>query len=262
MKNIYFFIFLILVCSCKKDNETKYRGTLTYTTAQIQAMLDNVHAVSFPGSGLLATTSQVGLKLNISDTSLMLSHYALTSEIPSFSMVYPSAGIALSSGSGWGSSITNNSTNWNTAYGWGNHASAGYYVGSSSSIRGLFSSTATGLTYTSGTGVFSFTSGYEIPTTTQTGNWASAYGWGNHASAGYLHVSDTAAMLAHYLRKELLTDSLTNRTGGYGSEIHYAAGDTSNYPTPDKIGDMFINTSTGKVYVSVTAARLGWRILN
>jgi len=45
---------------------------------------------------------------------------------------YPGAGIALSTGSGWGSSITNNSSNWNTAYGWGNHASAGYAVKSSS----------------------------------------------------------------------------------------------------------------------------------
>lgn len=32
------------------------------------------------------------------------------------SMVYPDAGIALSSGAAWGTSITNNSTNWNTAY--------------------------------------------------------------------------------------------------------------------------------------------------
>jgi hypothetical protein len=42
------------------------------------------------------------------------------------SMVYPDAGISLSTGSAWGASITNNSANWNTAYGWGNHASAGY----------------------------------------------------------------------------------------------------------------------------------------
>jgi len=38
------------------------------------------------------------------------------------SMVYPAAGIALSTGSSWGASIINNSTQWNTAYGWGNHA--------------------------------------------------------------------------------------------------------------------------------------------
>ena len=32
------------------------------------------------------------------------------------SMTYPASGIALSTGSAWGTSITNNSTNWNTAY--------------------------------------------------------------------------------------------------------------------------------------------------
>lgn len=36
-------------------------------------------------------------------------------DVPS-SMVYPGAGIALSTGSAWGASITNNSANWNTAY--------------------------------------------------------------------------------------------------------------------------------------------------
>lgn len=45
------------------------------------------------------------------------------------SMIYPAAGIALSTGSAWGTSITNNSANWNTAFGWGNHASAGYLTG-------------------------------------------------------------------------------------------------------------------------------------
>lgn len=42
------------------------------------------------------------------------------------SMVYPSAGIAVSTGTAWGASITDNSANWNTAYSWGNHATAGY----------------------------------------------------------------------------------------------------------------------------------------
>jgi hypothetical protein len=53
------------------------------------------------------------------------------------SMVYPSAGIALSSGTGWGTSITNNSANWNTAFGWGNHALAGYvpYTGATANVN-------------------------------------------------------------------------------------------------------------------------------
>jgi len=34
-------------------------------------------------------------------------------------------------------------------------------------------------------GVFGIATGYAIPTTTQISNWNTAYGWGNHASAGY-----------------------------------------------------------------------------
>lgn len=47
-----------------------------------------------------------------------------------------------------------------TAYGWGNHASAGYFVGTSATILGLLSSSATGLTYNNSTGAFSWTTGY------------------------------------------------------------------------------------------------------
>ena len=53
-------------------------------------------------------------------------------------MVYPGAGIALSKGSSWDTSITNNSANWNTAYGWGNHA--GLYLllhGTADAVSGL-----------------------------------------------------------------------------------------------------------------------------
>jgi hypothetical protein len=46
-------------------------------------------------------------------------------------MVYPAAGIALSNGAAWVGSIANNSNNWNTAYSWGNHASAGYLLAAS-----------------------------------------------------------------------------------------------------------------------------------
>jgi hypothetical protein len=44
-----------------------------------------------------------------------------------------------------------------------------------SDARNSLSSTATGLTYTSGTGVFSLTSGYSIPSTSSQSNWDTAY---------------------------------------------------------------------------------------
>jgi hypothetical protein len=83
------------------------------------------------------------------------------------SMVYPGTGIALSTGSGWSSSITNNSSNWNTAYGWGNHAGLYDVLGQATSTLGSHT------------------------TTYNHSNYNTAYGWGNHASAGYITASTT-----------------------------------------------------------------------
>lgn len=41
-------------------------------------------------------------------------------------MTYPPVGIPTSTGAAWAGSITNNSANWNTAYGWGDHGVEGY----------------------------------------------------------------------------------------------------------------------------------------
>jgi len=59
----------------------------------------------------------------------------LVSDLAGGSMVYPGAGIALSNGSAWSTSITDNSANWNTAFGWGDHAGAGYLSDSTAFVR-------------------------------------------------------------------------------------------------------------------------------
>jgi len=52
--------------------------------------------------------------LSLSDTaSLLATQYDLATSV---GITYPGAGIPLSTGIAWGASITNNSTNWNTAY--------------------------------------------------------------------------------------------------------------------------------------------------
>lgn len=95
-------------------------------------------------------------------------------------MVYPPAGIPFSTGSAWGTSIVNNSANWNTAFSWGNHA-------------GLYKLASYVPTYTEITGKPTTLAGYGITdamstshpanliTGTMINNWNSAYGWGPHA---------------------------------------------------------------------------------
>lgn len=116
--------------------------------------------ISVSGSDTSVNLTSLSNKIRISSThsasnpaELMLvkdtitnivSHRAIPSGV---GMVYPGAGIALSTGSAWGTSITDNSANWNTAFGWGNHASAGYITSSSVS-------TLTNKDLTSGTNTF------------------------------------------------------------------------------------------------------------
>jgi len=83
------------------------------------------------------------------------------------SMIYPSAGIALSTGTAWGTSITDNSANWNTAFGWGNHASGGYLTSALAattyaSLTGAYANPAfvASLAYSKITGVPAFLTSY------------------------------------------------------------------------------------------------------
>ena len=73
----------------------------------------------------------------------------------------------------------------------------GYSSGGSGSgsVTSVGMTVPTGLSVTgspitsSGTLAVSFATGYSIPTTAKQSNWDTAYGWGNHASAGYVTLS-------------------------------------------------------------------------
>ena len=112
--------------------------------------------------------------------------------------------------------LQSNINNWNTAYGWGDHATAGYLtsigsIGSHSDVtiatlqdgQLLKYSVANArwenwtpnylTSYTETDPVFAASAAGGI-TGTNIANWNTAYNWGNHASAGYLTAeSDTLA---------------------------------------------------------------------
>ena len=130
---------------------------------------------------------------------------------------FTSNGLMKRTGSGTYTSITDNSTNWNTAYGWGDHSIAGYltsYTVTASdlntiSIDALSDVDTTSAAPSSGQAlvwdgskwapstissggisnetdpVFSASEAASI-TSTNTSNWNTAYSWGDHAAAGYL----------------------------------------------------------------------------
>jgi hypothetical protein len=104
------------------------------------AALDNV----FSSNGLLKRTGSATYAV---DNSTYLTSYTETDPV-----VKALTGIIVSNGSTI-SAISNNSSSWNTAYGWGNHASAGYLTSvTGTNLDNVFSSN--GLLKRTGTGTY------------------------------------------------------------------------------------------------------------
>ena len=126
------------------------------------------------------------------------------------SPVTGSGTLAISYDTGYSIPTTTKQSEWDTAYSWGNHASAGYLTSATaattyqpldgdltaiaalSGTSGLLKKTAAN-TYTLDTNTYLtsetdpvYTASSWYSTTNNASNWDTAYGWGNHASAGYL----------------------------------------------------------------------------
>ena len=82
-------------------------------------------------------------------------------------------GLMKRTGAGTYTIVTDNSSEWDTAYSWGDHASAGYLT-----------------SYTETDPVYTASSWYT--TTNNSTNWDTAYGWGDHSTAGYVTSADPA----------------------------------------------------------------------
>lgn len=118
--------------------------------------------------------------------------------------------LAVTYTSGYAIPTTSKQTNWDTAYGWGNHASAGYLT-----------------SYTETDPVFVAHAAYNV-TNTKISNWDTAYGWGNHASAGYATnldglsdvtlTSPSAGQVLKYNGTAWVND--TDSTGGGGGATY------------------------------------------
>lgn len=117
------------------------------------------------------------------------------------SPVTSSGTLAVGFASGYSLPPTSKQAQWDAAYSWGDHSQEGYATQSWVNAKGYTTNAGTvtsvrmtvpaGLTVTgspittSGTLAISLGTGYSIPTTAKQSQWDTAYGWGNHADAGY-----------------------------------------------------------------------------
>jgi hypothetical protein len=174
------------------------------------------------------------------------SHSHAASDITSGSLVHERGGleadvsaynglIKITGGST--SSVTDNSTNWDTAYGWGNHAGLYDAAGTAAGLVGAHESTYNHANYNTAYGWGNHAGLYDV-TGTASGligthestynhaNYNTAYGWGNHALAGYL-----TSVTAH----ALLSATHTNTTTGTVVRGDVITGQGTGTPTWAKL---------------------------
>ena len=95
----------------------------------------------------------------------------------------------------------------------------------------------------SGTLALSYTSGYSIPTTAKQTNWDTAYGWGNHASAGYVKnsVNENITGIKNFMNGfKVFTNSATSNEYNTTGKINH-----TDYAAP-----IIFGTNSGKVWWS------------
>ena len=140
-----------------------------------------------------------------------------------------------------GSTITatgGNSTNWNTAYGWGDHASAGY--------------TTTDTTYSAGTGITLTGTTFSLTDTaakwtqdnTKIANWDTAYGWGDHSIEGYATETYVGTQISNLVDASPATLDTLN-------ELAAALGDDPNFATT-------VSTSIGTKWTQDNTKIANW----
>ncbi len=131
-------------------------------------------------------------------------------------------------------------TNWDTAFGWGNHATQNYYDKDIDDADDIDDSTSTN----------------KFATAAQITNWDTAFGWGNHATQNYYDKDiDDADDIDDFTstNKFATAAQITNWNTAFGWGDHSQAGyDT----TPDTIADDDVINLTNEITGNLPVAHL------
>lgn len=172
---------------------------------------------------MLAESGYVGIGMNTMPTSSLHLKGATGYDQIRLETTYTPSGTSDASGSSGQVSWDDNYIYWKVSTGWKRVAFSSMTT-TGGSVTSVDMSVPTGFTIggnpvtTSGTLALGFSAGYSLPATSDQTNWNTAFGWGNHASAGYLTTS-AAASTYQPLDSDLTaiaalsTNGLARRTG-------------------------------------------------
>ena len=174
-------------------------GTITFGTTEIHFVQVSSAQVYTAGTGISISGAEISSDITLQEVTDSGASTTATITAGSFS----TSGNIAATGTVSGSNI--NDSNWDTAYSWGDHSTAGYLT-----------------SYTETDPVYTASSWYT--TTNNSSNWDTAYGWGNHASAGYLTSYTETDPVYTASSWYTTTNNSTNWNTAYGWGNHASAG--------------------------------------
>ncbi len=132
-----------------------------------------------------------------------------------------------------------NSDQWNTAYGWGDHSTAGYLTSYTETDPVYGASAAAGVT------------------TAKISNWDTAHGWGDHSAAGYLtSYTETDPIYGVSPASGISSGDITNWNTAYGWGDHSTVGYLTSETDPVYGASAAAGVTTAKISNWNTA--YGW----
>lgn len=135
-------------------------------------------------------------------------------------------------------------------------------VGGAGTVTSVDMSVPTGLSVannpitSAGTLAITYASGYSIPTTANQTNWSTAYGWGNHASAGYATYPTQTGNTGKFLTTDgsstswASVDALPSQTGNSGKYLTTDGTDASWASVPSVLS--VLNRAASYISVSIS----------
>jgi hypothetical protein len=172
-------------------------------------------------TGQTPTLSPGELAVNIADKKVWVANSSGTPVLIVDGNAAPTETDPVFTASASYSITTSDITNWNTAYGWGDHSAAGYLTSETDPT-------------------FTASAAYSI-TTADITNWNTAYGWGDHSSVGYLTIETDPIFTASDAASITVTD-IGNWNTAYGWGDHSTIG--------------YLTTETDPVFTASDAASI------
>jgi len=162
--------------------------------------------ISQTGTGPPQLESAVALPAEAALPSIVLTPTDTAPTATEVAIYYDSTSnvIKVHDGTSWDNIIPGtSSTNWNTAYGWGDHSTAGYLTSETDPV-------------------FSAHDASNV-TSSKITNWDTAHGWGDHSLAGYL-TSETDPVFSAHDASNVTSSKITNWDTAHGWGDHSTAG--------------------------------------